>query len=561
VLALLLLVGCRRGTERPTEEGPVWFEDVTEHVGLHFRQDGPGGDYHMPLIMGPGGAFLDVDNDGRLDVYLVHNAGPGSTGRNQLYRQRADGTFENVSAGSGLDISGQGMGVAVGDIDNDGWVDVYVSQYGGGRLFRNRGKDSNGRWLGYEEVTRAAGLEQPRWGTSCAFVDYNRDGWLDLVVVNYVDYDPSAPCGQPSGKRDFCHPGLFHGTAARLFRNRGRGPDGRWLGFEDVTVASGLSAAPGPGLGVVCADFNGDGWPDILVANDARPNHLWVNQKNGTFKEEAVLRGIACNALGQPQANMGIALGDVDGDGLFDVFCTHLTEETHTLWRQGPRGLFQDRTPQAGLAAPTWRGTGFGTILMDFDHDGWLDLAIVNGRVARGQPTDVPGLAPFWRPYAERNQLFRNEGRGRFRDISVANAPFCGTPAISRGLVWGDFDNDGAIDLLVTGVAGPARLFRNVAEKRGRWLVVRAVDAALKRDAYGALVSVRAGGKRWRGQVCPGQSYLSSGDPRVHFGLGPVARIDEVRIDWPDGLAETFPPPALDRHVTLVRGKGKKVRP
>jgi hypothetical protein len=564
VLAGALLGGCRA---RPTPseggpDGPVWFEDVTERVGLRFRHDaGPGGDHRMPLIMGSGGAMLDVDNDGRLDLYLLHNGGPGSKARNQLYRQRPDGTFEDTSAGSGLDIAGYGMGVAVGDVDNDGWVDVYVSQYGGGRLFRNRGKDGKGRWLGFEEVTRAAGVEQPRWGTSCAFVDYDRDGWLDLVVVNYVDYDPSQPCGPPSGQRDFCHPSVFPGTAVRLFRNRGRGAGGRWRGCEDVTVASGLATAPGPGLGVVCADFTGDGWPDILVANDARPNHLWVNQRNGTFQEDGVRRGIAYNVLGHPQANMGVAWGDVDGNGLQDVFITHLTEETHTLWRQGPRGQFQDDTARAGLAAPLWRGTGFGTILADFDHDGWLDLAIVNGRVARGPPVDAPGLSAFWRPYAERNQLFRNEGRGRFRDVSPANAPFCGTPAISRGLVWGDFDNDGAIDLLVTAVAGPARLYRNVAEKQGRWLGVRAIDPALARDAYGARVTVKAGTKRWVGEVCPGQSYLSSGDPRVHLGLGGVQRVDELRIDWPDGLAETFPVPGLDRYLTASRGKGKKVGP
>jgi hypothetical protein len=559
----VLPAGCRGSGKEPADEqtGGICFEDVTQRLGLDFRQQPASGTgYHLPRVMGPGGAFLDVDNDGRLDLYLVHNSPPGSKARNRLFRQRPDGTFEDVSAGSGLDISGQGMGVAVGDFDNDGFVDVYVSQYGGGRLFRNRGKGPDGRWLGFEEVTHSAGVAQPRWGTSCAFCDYDRDGWLDLVVVNYVDYDPSLPCGEPSGRPDFCHPSLFRGTATRLFRNRGRGPNGRWLGFEDVTVRAGLAARPGPGLGVLCSDFNGDGWPDILVANDARPNHLWINQKDGTFKEEAVRRGIACNVLGHPQANMGIALGDVDGDGLADCFITHLTEESHTLWRQGPAGLFLDGTARAGLAAPRWRGTGFGTVLIDFDHDGWLDLAIVNGRVARGKPADAPGLPDFWRPYAERNQLFLNEGKGHFRDISAANPAFCGTPGVSRGLAWGDFDNDGAVDLLVTAAAGPARLFRNVAPKRGRWLGVRAVDPELRRDAYGARVTVKAGGRRWVAEVCPGQSYLSSGDPRVHFGLGPIERVDELRVDWPGGLAETFRPGRLDRYVTLTRGKGKKVQ-
>jgi hypothetical protein len=561
VLSASLLAGCRRASsDRPVEENaqPPWFDDVTTAVGLNFTHEaGPTGRYFMPQVMGSGAAFLDVDGDGRLDLLLLHNAGPSSSARHCLYRQRPDGSFEDTGAASGLG-AGWGMGVAVGDIDNDGHIDVYISQYGGGRLFRNRGNTPNGRWLGFEEVTRSAGVEQPRWGTSCAFLDYDRDGWLDLVVVNYLDYDPSAICGEISGRRDFCHPSRFPGVAARLFHNRGRGPDGRWLGFEDVTVAAGLAAA-GPGLGVVCADFNGDGWPDILVANDARPNHLWINQKDGTFKEEAVRRGIACNVLGQAQANMGIARGDVDGDGLADVFVTHLTEESHTLWRQGPAGLFRDATAQAGLASPAWRGTGFGTVLVDFDHDGWLDLAIVNGRVSRGQPADAPALPDFWRPYAERNQLFLNQGRGRFLDVSRANPAFCGTPAVSRALVWGDFDNDGAVDLLVTSISGPARLFRNVAPRRGRWLGVRALDPRLRRDAYGARLTLRAGTKRWLGEVCPGQSYLSSGDPRVHFGLGPIEGIDELRVDWPDGLAETFPPGLLDRYVPLVRGTGRKV--
>jgi hypothetical protein len=562
---LCLLIGCRRPDPSPPADAsgsePAWFEDITAESGIDFRHDaGPLGRYFMPQIMGSGAALLDFDNDGRFDLYLVQNGGPDSPSRNRLYRQREDGRFEDVSAGSGLDVAGHGMGVAVGDFDNDGWVDVYLSQFGGGRLFRNRGRSAAGRWLGFEDVTPAAGVAQPGWGTSASFVDYDRDGWLDLVVVNYVDYDPAQPCGRASGKPDYCHPSVFFGTAARLFRNRGRGGDGRWLGFEDVTRDAGL-AKRGPGLGVVCADFNGDGWPDILAANDAQPNSLWINRGGKTFADEAVERGVALNALGNAQSNMGVTLGDVDGDGRFDLFITHLTEETHTLWRQTTPGLFQDRTAAAGLATPRWRGTGFGTILADFDLDGAPDIAVVNGRVARGQPAPDEGLGPFWRHYAERNQLFVNDGTGRFRDVSAANAPFCGSYAVSRGLVWGDLDGDGRVDLLVTVVAGPARLYRNVAPRRGHWLMVRAVDPALRRDAYGAVVTVRAGARRWVGLINPGQSYLCSGDPRAHFGLGPVEGVDEVRVDWPDGLAEVFPVPGLDRVLRLERGQGKKVRP
>jgi hypothetical protein len=559
LLATLVCFGCHRSEpdrdDAPVDsDDPIWFRDDTAQVGLTFRHEvGPTGSYFMPLVMGSGAALLDYDNDGRFDLYFVQNAGPDSGVRNRLYHQRHDGTFEDKSGGSGLDVAGWGMGVAVGDFDNDGWVDVYVSQYGGGRLFRNLGNGT------FEDVTKSAGVEQPCWGTSCCFVDYDRDGWLDLVVVNYLDYDPSRRCGPTSGKPDFCGPTLFPSQAARLFRNRGRDADGHWLGFQDVTESAGL-AKPGSGLGVVCADFNGDGQPDIFAANDAMANFLWINQK-GQFTDEAVARGLAYNSLGNPQSNMGVSLADVDGDGRLDVFVTHLTDETHTLWRQTSPGLFQDRTAVSGLAATRWRGTGFGTILADFDLDGAVDVAVVHGRVQAGQRAASDDPSPFWARYAERNQLFLNDGTGTFRDVSAGNKAFCGSFAVSRGLVWGDFDDDGRIDLVVTAIAGPARFYRNVAERRGHWLTVRARDPALKRDAYGAVVTVRAGKQRWVRLINPGQSYLSSGDPRAHFGLGKIDRVEELRVDWPDGLSETFPCGQVDRVLpTLERGKGQKVK-
>jgi hypothetical protein len=324
--------------------------------------------------------------------------------------------------------------------------------------------------------------------------------------------------------------------------------------FEDVTDKSGLGRRPGPGLGVVCADFDGDGWPDVFVANDGTPNHLWINRKDGTFREEAAARGLACTGMGRTAANMGIALGDVNGDGLFDVFVTHLTEETHTLWTQGPRGLFRDRTAASGLAPPGSRSTGFGTVLADFDHDGRLDAAAVNGRVYRGRPLGEEVLGPFWSRYAEYNQLFANEGSGRFRDLAAANPAFCAVPGVFRGLAVGDLDNDGALDLLVTAVAGPCRLYRNVVPNRGHWLIVRAFDPALRRDAYGAEIVVEAGGRsQWR-QINPGGSYQCSSDPRAHFGLGPLDHFDLIRVRWPDGAEQTFPGGSADRVLVLPRG-------
>jgi hypothetical protein len=553
--ALVLLtaagLGCRGATDTgsgPASAGPAWFEDVTQARGLDFVHDaGPTGSFFMPQVMGSGGALFDCDGDGRLDVYLVQNAGPDSGARNRLYRQQRDGTFRDASAGSGLDVAGYGMGVAVGDVDNDGRPDVLLTEYGGVRLFRNEGDGT------FRDLTREAGLDNPSWGTSAAFLDYDRDGWLDLVVVNYVDYDPSPRCGNVAGWPDFCHPSLFRGTVTRLFRNLGAAAGPAPVRFANVTIKAGLAARPGPGLGVLCHDFDGDGRPDVFVANDSKANHLWASQGDGTFKEEAARRGLAYNAVGRAEANMGVALGDFDDDGLPDLFVTHLGDETHTLWKQGPRGQYQDRTVLAGIAAAR-RGTGFGTALADFDHDGLADLAVVNGRVTR-RPGEEADAEDFWSRYAERNQLFANEG-GRFREISDANPPLCGTPAVSRGLAVGDVDDDGALDLLVTAVAGPARLYRNVAPERGNWLLVRAVEG--KRDAYGAAVTVRSGDRSWVGRVNPGYSYLTSSDPRAHFGLGATERVDSIHVLWPDGAEETFPGPRVNQVVELRKGTGTR---
>jgi hypothetical protein len=552
------LSGCRKAVpDRPEEEDPRyrWFEDVTDKVGLDFVHDaGPLDDkFFMPQVVGSGAALFDFNGDGRLDILLLNNGGP--TGRpNRLYKQRADGTFQDVSKGSGLDFSGYCMGVAIGDVNNDGRPDVLVTGYRWVRLFLNNGNGT------FTDVTREAGLDNPGWGTSAAFVDYDRDGWLDLVVVNYVDYDPSWPCFGSSGTSDYCSPKVFAGTVTRLFRNLGEQRAGK-VRFQDVTVSAGLARASGPGLGVVCADLTGDGWPDIFVANDTRPNHLWVNQRDGTFKEEAVIRGVAFNSMSQAQAGMGIGLADVNGDGMLDLVVTHLAEETNTLWVQGPAGLFQDRTGRAGLTTPRWRGTGFGVALADFDHNGWPDLAIANGRVFRAPRSANQALGPHWGHYAERNNLLAHDGQGRFRDISLANPDLCGTPNVARGLAVGDVDGDGALDLLVTTVAGRARLLRNVAPDRGHWLLVRALDPKVRREAYGAEVRVRAGGRTWLGLVNPGGSYLCSNDPRVHFGLGTNASIDRIRVRWPDGSEEEFPGGPADRKRVVVKGKGKRLPP
>jgi hypothetical protein len=577
-LALALLVisgpGCQDTSAGRAEVrrnvGPPWFEDVTDKVGLDFVHDcGPIGTYFMPQQVGSGAALFDFDNDGRLDIYLLQNGGPNSRSTNRLYRQLPDGRFQDVSAGSGLDINGFNMGVAVGDVNNDGWLDVLVTQYNGVRLFLNNGNGT------FTDVTKEAGLSNPGWGTSAAFFDYDRDGWLDLVVVNYVDYDPTWPCRGPHGARDYCAPKTFRGRVSRLFHNLGRqltptrsvsegmileqGATPPRVRFADVTEKSGLARLPGPGLGVVCYDFDGDGWPDIFIANDGEANYLWINQHDGTFKEEAVQHGVAYSRMAQAQAGMGIALGDVDGDGLPDLFVTHLAEETNTLWKQGPRGLYYDDTARAGLLHEEWNGTGFGTLLADFNHDGALDLAIANGHVsARSQPVDGD-LGPFWNYYGDRNQLFANEGKGKFRDISLDNAALCGRYNVARGLARGDFDRDGAIDLLVTTIGGRARLLRNVAPKQGHWLIVRAFDPELKRDALGTEVRVQAGGRTWVSWLHPAESYLSSSEPRAHFGLGAADHVKAIEVTWPDGQHETFSGCGVDQRVELCKGSGRPV--
>jgi len=566
VLPLLAVAwGCRGpASAPPTErhERSPWFVDITADVGLNFVHDvGPLGKYFMPEIVGSGAALFDFDRDGRLDIYLLQNGGPGSRSTNRLFRQGSDGRFTDVTAGSGLDIADRCMGVAVGDVNNDGWPDLFITGYGKVWLFLNNGNGT------FTDITKEAGLDNPHWGTSAAFLDYDRDGWLDLVVANYVSYSATNHCTDSAGNPEYCGPNAFPGTVSRLFHNLGPLPGGKpgAVRFEDVTVKAGLAAVAGPGLGVLCADFDGDRWPDILIANDGKPNHLWINQHDGTFKEEAALRGIACNAMGQAEANMGIAIGDVNGDGLFDVFVTHLTEETNTLWMQGPRGMFRDRTVASGLTRPQWRGTGFGTLLADFDHDGALDLAIANGRVRHAKRSGIDSqaiatLGPLLSRYADRNQLFVNEGNGQFRDISAENDPLCGTARIARGLACGDLDGDGSLDLLVTTTAGPALLYRNVAPKRGHWLLVRAVDPSLGgRDAYGAEITVQAGNRLWRRWLNPGYSYLCSNDPRVHFGLGSAQRIDSLLVVWPDGTEETFAVRAVDQVVVVHKGEGKPV--
>jgi hypothetical protein len=542
-----------------TPDGPAWFEEITDKVGLNFVHD-PGGDLEkcsMYQNMGSGCAIADLDGDGLPDLILLTNAGPRSQSTNKLFRQKKDGTFEDVTVGSGLDFAGWNMGIAIGDVNNDGKPDILITQVHGVKLLLNKGN------MKFEDVAAEAGLIDLQWGASAAFLDYDRDGWLDVFIANYVNYDPSIHCATPGGYPDYCAPSGFPGTASKLFRNRGRelskdtNPRKPRVAFEDTTVKSHIGEKPGPGLGVTVADFDGDGWPDIFVANDGAPNHLWINKRDGTFVEEGLLRGAARTAMGQTYAGMGVALGDVENRGLLDLYVTHLPHETNTLWRQEPRGRFRDVTSDWGLSSTHWRGTGFGTLMGDFDNDGWLDIAVVNGRISRETSArKKPGLTAHWEPYGERNQLLANSQGKKFRDISWNNPAFCSYYTVARGLACGDLRGDGSLALLVNAIGEKARLFKNVVPNRGHWVEIRAFDPLLNRDAIGAEIVARTGSVRRMRVIGSGDSYLSASPLLAHFGLGSVDKIDEYEVAWPDGIKERFSGGDVDKRIELRKGAG-----
>jgi hypothetical protein len=542
--------GCRGAAPRTSAPASA-LRDATDSSGIDFvHETGPLGTYFMPEVIGSGCALLDYDGDGDLDAYLVNGAPQpgvapqGTWPHDRLYRQEPDGRFVDVTGESGLEESGFGMGVAVGDIDNDDDLDLYVTNYGSNRLFRNRGHGS------FEDVTDLAGVGDPGWSTSAAFFDYDRDGWLDLYVANYLRYDPSSPCADATGTPEYCGPDHYQGESDRLYHNEGDGT------FTDVSEESGIGRLARAGLGVVVADLNEDDLLDVYVAEDRHPNTLWVNQGDGTFRDDATLMGAAFNSAGSVEASMGVVCDDLTGDARFDLFLTHLDGESNTAYRNVGPSAFADDTAGMGLLAPSIPYTGFGVVAIDLEHDGDLDLATVNGRVFRGELDPRAEVGPYWNPYAQRAQLFVNTGDGHFSE-DVESAPdFTGVPRMGRGLAMGDVDRDGDLDLLATYVNDRARLFLNAHPDPGSWLLVRARDPALRRDAFGARVTVRAGDRQLVRSIHPSFSYLSSSDCRAHFGLGAARAYDGIEVVWPDGTRETFPGGPVDRELTLVRGAG-----
>ncbi len=543
------------------------FREVAEEVGLKFHHfTGATGEFYMPEIMGSGVALFDYDNDGDLDVYLIQGAtfDPAQDPRhakfpppagwkpaNRLFRNLLSETgklkFVDVTEQAGVGHVGYGMGVAVGDYDNDGFQDLYVTNFGRNVLYHNNGDGT------FTDVTAKAGVDDPRWSTSAAWVDYDRDGRLDLFVANYLDFTVKGNkhCFAPTGDRDYCTPKMYQPIPARLFHNRGDGT------FEDVTEAAGIGAAIGPGLGVVCADFNGDGWPDVYVANDGSAAHLWINQRNGTFKEESLLAGAAYSVDGLPQAGMGVTVGDFDGDGDEDIFKTNLTNEGANLYVNDGRGNFYDASAEFGLLLPTFPYTGFGTEWFDYDNDGRVDLFIANGAVNRME--SLRG-SPY--PFGQPNQLFHNEGQGKkFREMSAIAGPAFATSEVSRGAAFGDIDNDGAIDIVVTNNNGAVRLLLNQSRflNRNHWLLLRLEAVHGNRFGVGAKVEVRQRGRKLLRRAHADSSYLSANDIRVHFGLGEDAKIEEITVHWPSGECEAWDRIQADRIVTIRQGSGRRL--
>jgi hypothetical protein len=560
---------CGRGTPPASSAASSttdWFTDKAKETGLDFVHfNGMSGEFYYPEIMPPGVALFDFDNDGDLDVFVVQGQMLGSkplsaakpqpqragtlTGR--LFRNdlsiAADGTrtlrFTDVTDASGIVTHGYSMGVATGDFNNDGCVDLYVTSLGRNQLFRNNCDGT------FTDVSKSSRTDDDGWSISAAFVDYDRDGWLDLFVGNYLNYSVEANvhCFSMSGSLDYCPPHVYRPHPSHLYHNNHDGT------FTDVTASAGMSREFGPALGVSTADFNGDGWIDIYVANDGLPNQLWINQHDGTFKNTALLSGAALSPEGEAKSSMGIDAGDFDNDGDEDLFITELTGQGDDLYVNDGTGAFEDRSARAGIRLASLPFTGFGAGWFDFDNDGWLDLMTVNGAVTQ----NIEALArnePF--SLQQRRQVFRNLGNGLFTDVTKQAGSVFEISEVGRGLAFGDIDNDGDEDVLVGNDSGPLRLLVNNVGNRKHWVGLRLVGKAAGgkvRDMVGARAAVvRSDGLTvWRRARADG-SYGSANDPRVLVGLGDSTGPVTVRVIWPDGRREDVKGVPIDKYTTLT---------
>ena len=560
-----------------------WFTDVSDSFHLDFVQAvGPFGTYFMPEINGSGGALLDYDRDGDLDLFLVNLGQSPKVTRdlpvevniaNRLYRQESNGIFSDETSRMGLSETREsngttqlGNGCAVGDVNNDGFPDIYITNYGPDQLFINQaGKQ-------FVDCTTVAGLGCRDWGTAAAFFDYDRDGWLDLIVVNYCSdprFEHSIACGFTKGNVSYCGPQKFETTIDRLYRNEGSASlqDGVPK-FTDVTDTAGFGAKTTYGLGLAIGDFDGNKWPDVFVANDMGENRLWMNQGNGTFVEEAIERGVALSGEGMKQGCMGVACADFDRDSDFDLLVTNLVTEGATLYVNTGQGFFVDKSQATDVARLTKRHSGWGVAWVDLDLDGILDMPMVNGFVVpdgsifppHGEDTfqdkvvEVANDKGFLNRYHDGNQLLLGNAKGTYSDQSNHAGDFFRSVNSNRALIYGDIDQDGDVDLITTAIGDRARIYRNEFPRHGHWLRVDCRLPVSGRDAIGAIVRIGSDKGSWTSQIAPSTSFLSSNEPCAHFGLGNVERIDRIEVDWPDGTSEIFPGVLVDQRLSLVQG-------
>jgi len=548
--ALAALFLAPKGDGAPPEASPVTFRDITQKAGIHFvHNNGAFGKKFLPETLGSGVAFLDYDNDGWPDIFLVNGMDwPGHSVKHstpKLYHNNHDGTFTDVTHKAGLDVEMYGMGVAVGDYDNDGYDDLFVTALGQNRLFHNNGNGT------FTDVTQKAGLAGPHeLSTSAAWVDYDKDGKLDLVVGNYVQWSQETDlyCTLDGKSKSYCTPESYKGTAARLWHNRGNGT------FEDVTQKAGLGDPTSKTMGIVVFDYDNDGWPDLLFSNDTQPNKLYRNNGNGTFTEKGVIAGVAFSEDGVARAGMGVDAADYDHSGYPSVMITNFSNQMLSLYHNEGKGLFVDEAPQSEIGRATLTTLGFGCFFFDYDLDGWQDILVANGHI----DPEIQRVQANVK-YAMPPHLFRNLGKGKFEEVTKSMGQEFTAPRVARGAAYADIANDGRLDVLFSTNGGPAYLFKNEAapgSAANRSLRVKLVGVKSNRDGIGTLVRLTSGGATQTQMLRSGSSYLSSSELVLTFGVAQHDKADAIEIRWPSGQIDHLSNIGVAQTITVTEGKG-----
>lgn len=521
------------------------FVDISNQAGIHFvHYNGAKGNKWLPETIGSGCAFLDLDGDGWADILLLNNKDWTPTGERHLpalYRNNRNGTFSDITKGSGLDVEMYAIGVAIADYDNDGLPDIYITALEGDRLFHNEGHGH------FRDVTVASGIRNANFGTSAAWFDYDRDGKADLIVANYVQWSPDKDirCSMDGKTKSYCTPETYKGQSLKLYHNLGNGR------FEDVTKKAGLDNARSKSLGVVLFDFNNDGWPDLFIANDTQPNKLYRNNKNGTFTEMGVEAGVGYGDDGIARGAMGADAADYDRSGRQHLVVGNFSKQMMALYHNEGNGLFSDVAPATALARASLRDVTFGAFFFDYDLDGFPDIFAVNGHIEPDINRTQTDLQ-----FRESPLLFHNNGRGEFDDVTGSAGPDIRRPIVGRGAAYADFDHDGDLDILITENNGPARLLRNDGGNKNHWINIHLVGRQSNRSALGAVVRLEsASGRQWQ-TVHSGSSYCSQSDLALTFGLKQDQSVSKLTIEWPSGKTQSFRGLAVNRFITIDESSG-----